>query len=182
MALVKRKSAISPLDARSCESNRQMKYEKPHKRWRIVSPTPEQSPKTSTAAVPEVDKEPQKQVSFGSVQVRNYRRMLGENPFLEIPLGLDWEYDEDAVATIDSYDKAHQTDDYVSAHELEPLSLSQRYHRLQQAGFSSADIRLAERRRRVQIALEWAFRNNADEVCACSCPNASVFLKRYILS
>jgi|UPI000581A1C5 hypothetical protein len=162
------------------------------KRLRIISPDPSDHPFSrahihsdpAATAVVRKARNPN-HVQFTNVNVRTYELILGDNPFVEYPLSLGWKYTTSEAIPVDAFDKRHQleiTPDYAGAQKLKPLSgLERRRHRLLRVGYDDKMLRREERRRRIQLAQEWAYRNDRSEAVVCSCPNPMVFLKRYIL-
>jgi hypothetical protein len=124
----------------------------------------------------------ERHVRFSSVQVRRHKVIFGDNPCAEFPLGLDWETTaEDTTMSVDDYDEKHTHPDYLSAQKYEPLSLVERMAYLRHTGVSPSLLRQYERKRRVQLAMEWSYRVERTEPCACTCPNAAVYIRRYIV-
>lgn len=120
-------------------------------------------------------------VSFTDVEVRHYKLIVGDNPFVEVPLSLDWDYDESQLVSVDEFEERHSRDDYIHAQDMEPLDLSVRQVILRGVGYSNMQIRAEERRRRVILLMEWAYRHNREEPCVYSCANGPVLFRRYIM-
>lgn len=137
--------------------------------------------KVAPATVVAVKKKPRvTRVRFDDVSVRRYRLIVGDNPYSEVPLALDWAHTNTEHLTVDAFEK-NKADDCVCAKDLEPLDLNQRQIRLRQVGYTIDRIRQEERRRRISQLMEWAYRQNRDEAAVYSCPNGAVLFKRYIM-
>jgi hypothetical protein len=65
---------------------------------------------------------------------------------------------------------------------LEPVSIGERIHLLQKvSGYRLSDINREERRRRMQIVMEWLYRRDpTDATIPCTVPNFEVFYTRYV--
>lgn len=120
-------------------------------------------------------------VTFSDVHVRRYRLIVGDNPYCEVPLALDWDHGESQVISVDSYDEQHEKLTYVFAQDMEPLNREEREARLRRVGYSNERIRQEERRRRVVLLLEWTFRRNREEAEPFTAPNGAEMFKRYIM-
>jgi hypothetical protein len=91
-----------------------------------------------------------------------------------------WEYDDKQTLSVDDYEISRLTHRDVS--DIEALPPEDRMVRLQTVGYSKEQLRREERRRRVQLVMEYAYRNDAEDsfyLDTC-CPNADVLYKRYI--
>jgi hypothetical protein len=108
----------------------------------------------------EVAPKPKKTVSFDTVEVREYGLIVGDSEDVldGFPLMLSWAHSEGVKTSVD----VHQ--DQVKARErsgpIEELDAHERRLRLRAMGFTEAQLRLAERRRRIQISCEWAYGQN----------------------
>jgi hypothetical protein len=65
---------------------------------------------------------------------------------------------------------------------LEPVSIGERIHLLQHvSGYRLSDIYREERRRRMQIVMEWLYRlDPTDASIPCTVPNFEIFYTRYV--
>jgi len=175
----------------------------------------------SCDAIPEVRSAPV--VRFSTVETREYRRIVGDHPDVEIPLAIGWEYVQDPIVSVDTFQEEKQLRekqfekelqlpfttthpgvigpmgssrlsssppapnrkgskvlqraaaftenvragvvthnkgiDSIQPKYLEPISQKERVFLLKKvSGLSLKDIHQAERRRRVQMVHEWAYR------------------------
>lgn len=121
-----------------------------------------------------------KSVSFSSVQVREYALILGDNEAPEggYPLSIDWKFNPQ-VETYNSVEDYDQLRDEMGRREsLDIEGLTQHERRLWLRNFYTEDqLRQAERRRKVQEVLEWAYGQNQTSVPFF--PTAR-FVERYI--
>jgi hypothetical protein len=127
----------------------------------------------------QVEKGQGKNVSFDSVTVRNFNLILGDNDGCSVPLSIGWKWVESEPMPVDIYDKIyHQDPNYVCAKKLEPLDLEERKRRLYAVGYSKQHLQREERRRRVQLAMQWAYQTTKT---VNDCPNANItiFIERY---
>lgn len=128
-----------------------------------------------------VEKGSSKNVTFNSVTVRNFNLILGDNDGCNVPLSIGWKWVESEPILVDIFDKMyHQDPDYVCAMKLEPLNLEERKQRLYSAGYSKQALLHEERRRRVQLAMEWANHQTKNNSHDCPSANTSFFIKRYL--
>lgn len=69
-----------------------------------------------------------------------------------------------------------------SKDDLEPVSMEERVHLLKHvAGYTRSKINREERRRRMQIMMEWTYRKDpCDETQPCTISNFEVFFNRYL--
>lgn len=101
-----------------------------------------------------------KSVSFDTVETREYGLIVGDSEDIidGFPLMLDWKHTEGVKETVD----VHQ--DHAKARDrcgpIQELDSHERRLRLRAMGFTEAQLRLAERRRRVLISQEWAYGQN----------------------
>jgi hypothetical protein len=49
-------------------------------------------------------------VSFGTTEVREYERVLGDHPNLSIGLAIGWDYQEQDSVSVDDYEQTHYHD------------------------------------------------------------------------
>jgi hypothetical protein len=122
-------------------------------------------------------------VRFTHVEIRSYKTMLGDNAFTDLPLGLDWDYAEGQRWSVEEFEQAvhFKEGTYKSANHYEPLTARERFWRLRLMGHSPSSIRTAERRRKIELVLEWAYRQNRDELTPSPCYNGYIFYKRYVI-
>jgi len=123
-------------------------------------------------------------VSFSAVEIRRYKLIVGDNPYCEIPLGLDWDHDEEAeVIGLDDYENGRRETrpGYTYAQYMEPLDVAERLSRLRSVGYTNEQIRIEERRRRVALLLEWTYRQNREEAVVFTAPNGAHMFKKYIM-
>lgn len=117
-----------------------------------------------------------KHVSFSNVQVRTYELIVGDNPDCSFPLSLGWRYQEEDTLDVDSFEQQrHERQEdaigntYTNLQQPQhqppgpskclpkfPLTLHQRRLRLRSLGHTEVDLRRAERKRRIELALQWA--------------------------
>lgn len=133
-----------------------------------------------TRAVAAKDKTKQKKnVSFSTIQIRTYELILGDNPDCSFPLSLGWKYSEDNAVDLNDYECHHhpkrmqaRIEDCVHVGQLlginsplvdplmisamRPLTLHERRVLLRAQGHSEQSLRKAERRRRIELSLQWA--------------------------
>jgi len=165
---------VSPLEHKAHHPQ----YYKRLKRTRVVTPPP-----TVENSV-EIDKPPSnKRVTFSTVSKRLYNPILGDNPHVAFPLSMGWTYNEQEEIPVEIYDcDFHELEpDYVYAQDMEPLEVEERRMRLKAVGYTEKQLQQEERRRRIQLVLEWARSPNRQEGLPCTVTNASIFLQRYIL-
>ena len=110
---------------------------------------------TATETTPE----PKKTVSFDSVETREYGLIVGDSEDVVdgFPLMLDWCHSEGVTMSVDEHEDQAKT---LGRGPMEELDAHQRRLRLRAMGFTEGQLRLAERRRRVQTTLDWAYGQN----------------------
>jgi hypothetical protein len=127
----------------------------------------------------------QSSVCFSTVQERRYNRILGDNPSCEWPLSLGWHWVEGGPIPLQQYEltnhEANPT--YTDAKRYEALTAEERKLVLRRCtGLSESQIRLEERRRRMQLILE-VFSSSSSKTSASACSvlpaNAERLLVRY---
>ena len=125
----------------------------------------------------------QHSVRFSDVEIRPYRIILGDNAWTDLPLGLDWEYDDPQRVTVQDFEESQHFRDgaYKSANDYEPLTAPERYARLRRAGYTDLQIRKLNRRRKIELVMEWAYRQNRDEPTPSPCLNGHVYFGRYVM-
>lgn len=125
----------------------------------------------------------QQSVRFSDVEIRPYRRLLGDHAGTDVPLGLGWDYAAPQRHSVDAFESAQhgKPETYQSANDYEPLTSIQRTERLRRAGYSHKRIRALERRRKIELVKEWAYRQNREELTPAPCANAHVYMQRYIV-
>ena len=101
-----------------------------------------------------------KTVSFGSVEMREYGLIVGDSEDVVdgFPLMLDWCHSEGVKMSVDEHEDQAKT--LGRRGPMEELDAHQRRLRLRAMGFTEGQLRLAERRRRVQTTLHWAYGQN----------------------
>ena len=123
-------------------------------------------------------------VCFSTVQERRYNRILGDNPCSEWPLSLGWRWVQGEPIPIQQYETTnHEANPtYDNAKRYEALTAEERRLLLRHSGLSESQIRLDERRRRMQLILEVfsssALKESAD-ACSVLPSNAERLLVRY---
>jgi hypothetical protein len=122
-------------------------------------------------------------VRFSDVEIRPYRITLGDNAWTDIPLGLDWDYDEPQCVSIDAFeDNQHfKAGTYKSANDFEPLTTLERLERLRRAGYTGRQVRQLERKRKIELVMSWAYRHNREELTPSPCFNGHVYFHRYVI-
>jgi len=85
----------------------------------------------------------QRRVGFGSIQIREYARTIGDNPSVRVgvPLALDWQYTEHAVVSIDEYEENRPPFKTM----LRMSSITRRNVLLNVWGFSEDDLANADK-------------------------------------
>jgi hypothetical protein len=99
---------------------------------------------------------PKRRVSFSKAEYREYKITVAVAPEVSFPLTLDWQFHEST--TIDLTKDLGKNSQH---RELKPLNIRKRQRRLLNMGIPRGDLVAMERRRRVQLAGEWAFGNDA---------------------
>jgi len=84
-----------------------------------------------------------KRVAFGSVQVREYNRTIGDNPFVRVgvPVSLDWQFSERSEVPIDEYEQSRPPRKAV----LRLSSITRRNMLLNVWGYTEEDIANADK-------------------------------------
>ena len=62
-------------------------------------------------------------VCFGTTEVREYERVLGDHPHLSIGLAIGWDYQEQDPVSVDDYEQNH----HYHAPRMESTSVNERY-------------------------------------------------------
>lgn len=124
-------------------------------------------------------------VHFSDVAIRTHELIVGDNPYTLYSLSLGWRYSEIPPTPVDEYDAAHhEHSEYTRAQHMTPYTLEERQLRLRHVGYTKAQLLQAERRRKIQTILEWAYRRcrNRSDVAdyPCPIPQPNVFIERYI--
>lgn len=103
---------------------------------------------------------PKKRVSFDTVEIREYGLIVGDSEDIVdgFPLMLDWAHTQGVKTSVDIHQDQVKTRD--RQHPIQELDTHERRLRLRAMGFTEAQLRLAERRRRIQISQEWAYGQN----------------------
>ena len=116
--------------------------------------------KEAVAAAIKVETKPCKKVSFDTVEERQYGLIVGDSPDIDdgFPLMLDWKYNKVVPVSVDVHQERRTGG--PSAGRIEELDVYERRLRLRAMGFTEAQLRLAERRRRIHLSLEWAYGMN----------------------
>ena len=103
----------------------------------------------------------EKHVSFSEVHVRTYQVILGDNPECSCPLSLGWKHTVWDIVDIDTYEtlKERTREQHLAgplSFARAPLSLHERRLRLRSMGFTENELRRSERKRRIELSLQWA--------------------------
>jgi hypothetical protein len=116
--------------------------------------------KTLVEAATETTPKPKKTVSFDTVEVREYGLIVGDSEDVVdgFPLMLDWCHTESVKMSVDEHEDQAKT--LGRGGPIEELDAHQRRLRLRAMGFTEAQLRLAERRRRILTTLDWAYGQN----------------------
>jgi hypothetical protein len=123
-----------------------------------------------------------KRVVFSHVEFRLYKRVIGDNPYTEVPLALGWEYEAARRQPVEEHQERQLSrPEYKDAQMILPLERGEREALLLGAGYTKERIRLEERRRRIQLLLEWAYRQNREESTVYGCCRGPILFKRYIM-
>lgn len=124
-------------------------------------------------------RETKKNVNFSTIHIREYELIVGDNPDCSFPLSLGWRFIEDETMDLDFYERHHKPkrlqgriEDSVHVGQLlgvtlplidplmtttmRPLTLYERRLLLRAQGHSEQNLRKAERKRRVELSLQWA--------------------------
>jgi hypothetical protein len=100
------------------------------------------------------------------------------------PAGIDsspFDDNEEECTAVKTWKPASRGVDLRSSSKyLEPLTLTERRQVLMAAGLSLREINQQERRRRVQIIMEWAYRKSPTDFTPCTAPNSETLLRRYL--
>lgn len=73
-----------------------------------------------------------RRIKFANVEVRQYKRVMDYHPCISsgVPLGLDWEFEADAICTLDEYENGRQAEgrierqQYACVGRLDPRFIS----------------------------------------------------------
>ena len=120
---------------------------------------------------------PRKSVAFSCVEVREHGLILGDSPDIDngFPLMLDWKYNKDTkILPVDEHQERAEA---LTRSPIEELDPDQRRLRLRSVGYTEAELRLAERRRKIQLIHEFAYGNNKQNPPPFLKPS---FVDRYI--
>ena len=124
-------------------------------------------------------------VGFSTIKFRHYNRILGDHPTCDFPLSLGWTYRDSEELNVVDYDEIYHEGQsrYVPAKYLEPTAAQQRQDILTLSGYQRSRLRREERRRRMQILIEWYNhgRIHGDQWLLHSLPENSTLLAcRYV--
>jgi hypothetical protein len=144
----------------------------------ITKITTSASTSTDTQTLPK----PKKNVQFSDVHVRVYNRILGDNPYVEIPLSIGWEYAVEEPSSVEEHEVRQFQPDYVKANDMEPLEQNERIQKLVSVGIPKEVIRREERRRKIQIVKEWTYRMDPKDVTPCTCHYGQILIQRYLMA
>jgi hypothetical protein len=137
---------------------------------------------TSTSASTQKLPKPKKKVQFADVHVRVYNRILGDNPYVEIPLAIGWEYTVEEPSSVEEHEVRQFKPDYVKANDMEPLEQNERIQKLVSVGIPKVVIQREERRRKIQIVKEWAYRMDPKDTTPCTCHYGQILIQRYLMA
>jgi hypothetical protein len=138
---------------------------------------------TSTSATTQTLPKPKKkQVHFSDVNVRVYNRILGDNPYVEIPLSIGWEYSVEEPSSVEDHQARQFEPDYANASGMEPMEQAERMQKLESVGIPKEVIRRGERRRKIQIVKEWTYRMDPADVTPCTCHYGQILIQRYLMA
>jgi hypothetical protein len=125
-----------------------------------------------------------KSVSFSTLHIRRYNRIIGDNPCCDFPLGLGWRYEDSEPMSLEEYDECHHESnpDYVHAKHMLTTFAEERKQQLYAAGYSECLLRREERRRRLQLLQELFSQSSIGEQMMCDYlpPNAEILVPRYL--
>lgn len=147
-----KKSALGSSSSRSRSSSREVNKSKPVDTVRTVPIEDENSSHYSPTPTNETDiqdeREPRQQVdrksiTFSSVEVRTYNRILGDNPACSggPPTQLDWEYEVSTNISLDEYEKVRPP--LRPKLDLHLTPFMRRYSMHNDFGFSHQEINAA---------------------------------------
>jgi hypothetical protein len=137
---------------------------------------------TSTSATTQKLPKPKKGVQFADVHVRVYNRILGDNPYVEIPLAIGWEYTVEEPSSVEEHEVHQSEPDYLKANDMEPLEQNERMQKLVSAGIPKVVIQREERRRKIQIVKEWTYRMDPKDFTPCTCHYGQTLIQRYLMA
>jgi hypothetical protein len=137
---------------------------------------------TSTSASTQTLPKPKKKVHFSDVHVRIYNRILGDNPYVEIPLSIGWEYSVEEPSSVEDHQARQFEPDYANASGMEPMEQEERMQKLESVGIPKDVIRRGERRRKIQIVEEWTYRMDPTDVTPCTCHYGQILIQRYLMA
>jgi hypothetical protein len=136
----------------------------------------------STSAGTQQLPKPKKNVQFADVHVRVYNRILGDNPYVEIPLAIGWEYTVEEPSSVEEHEVRQYDADYVKANDMEPLEQAERMQKLVSVGIPKVVIQREERRRKIQIVKEWTYRMDPKDTTPCTCHYGQILIQRYLMA
>lgn len=99
---------------------------------------------------------PEKRVSFSTAEYREYKVTVAVQSYLSYPMTLDWEYVKSHRVNL-----AQREDAVPRSREMKALNVRKRQQRLLAMGIPKSTLVALDRKRRIQVAGEWAFGNNA---------------------
>jgi hypothetical protein len=137
---------------------------------------------TSTSISTQQLPKPKKNVQFADVHVRVYNRILGDNPYVEIPLSIGWEYTAEEPSSVEEHEVRQFEPDYVKANDMEPLEQAERMQKLVSVGIPKVVIQREERRRKIQIVKEWTYRMDPKDTTPCTCHYGQILIQRYLMA
>jgi hypothetical protein len=116
--------------------------------------------KALVKTITESESQRKKTVSFDTVETREYGLIVGDSEDIldGFPLMLDWRHSEGVKMSVDDHED--QAKALGRGGPIEELDAHERRLRLRAMGYTEAQLRLAERRRRVQTTLDWAYGQN----------------------
>jgi hypothetical protein len=137
---------------------------------------------TSTSTGTQHLPKPKKNVQFTDVHVRVYNRILGDNPYVEIPLSIGWEFTVEEPSSVEEHEVRQFEADYVKANDMEPLEQAERMQKLVSVGIPKVVIQREERRRKIQIVKEWTYRMDPKDTTPCTCHYGQILIQRYLMA
>jgi hypothetical protein len=147
-----------------------------------TNPTNTTETNTSISVNVKIHAGPRKNVHFSDVEVRIYNRILGDNPYVEIPLSIGWKYTSEETLPVDEHEARQFQADYLNAKNMEPMEeVAQRMEKLLSAGIPKEVIQRDERRRKIQIVKEWLYRNDPKDTTPCTCHYGQILIQRYLI-
>lgn len=99
-----------------------------------------------------------KRVSFANVVLREYSRVVGDNPNVNgVPLALDWKHTNAKLIGLEKFEERRRGERQP---KLKTLDITERICLLRSFGYSDSQLRQAEIQRKIRLTQEWAYGND----------------------